>query len=107
MDLKYNIFSNQFDISDFKNEIFFTKNFERNFVFEVKIKFVAKKILFLNFSTFSNDAFFHLKIIKTKNAILNNKNFDFNFLITNNENIMTKLNDFVEITKNSKFEYVT
>ena len=41
------------------------------------------------------------------NAILNNKSFDFNFLIINNENIMTKINDFLKITKNFELEYDT
>ena len=56
---------------------------------------------------FSNNDFFHFKIIETKDQILNNKNSDFKLLIINNKNTMTKLNDFVNVTTNFEFKYET
>ena len=105
--MKYEILFKKFDISNFENKIFFIENRKQNRIFEITITFVVDYILLLEFSRFSNDDFFHSKIIETKNQILSSENSDFKFLIINNKNIMTILHDFADVTKNFESKYET
>ena len=97
---------NEFDILDFENEIFLSKiesksNFRKNY-------YDCRKLdISLNFSIFSNDNFFYSKILKIKDQTLNNEHSDFKISIINNKNMITKLHNFVDITKNLEFEYET
>lgn len=64
--LKYEMLFKKFDISNFEIKVFFVKNRKQNQIFEITITFVINKILLLNFSMFSNNDFFHSKMMETK-----------------------------------------
>ena len=105
--LKYNIHFNELDISNFENEIFFCQKWKAKSNFRNNNYFVADWILFWKFPMFSNDDFFHSKIIKIKNENMNNENSNFKLLIIINENTITTLHDFANATKMFQSEYET